>query len=488
MPELERRRWRVLVVASVGVFMTAFTASVVSVALPVIGPHLHLSYSEALWVQAAYVLAFTVIASPVGRLADMHGPLRLYTLGVLFFTASSVAAALSPSGLFLVMARGFQGVGGAAVLTSSPAIVTMAFPPAERGRALGFNIMAATIGFALGPPLGGLLASHLGWRWIFLIGGPIAVLVLLANWDLLGAERRDRTAEQELGTAGVVSRRIDGIGAVLLGMTLAALFVPLSFSPIWGWRNGPSIGLLASAVILGTLFVIVERRTKDPVIDLRLFRDNRVFAGANSAGLLYFVATWGVPVFAALFLEIVQGHSAQRTGLVLLAQSAVMGVFVSFAGRLADRVGPFGLAATGLVLVAAGVGQLALVSSSAPLWRFIVALGTVGLGQAVFSPPNMSAIMGSVGRSKLGVASGVMFTTSGCGQGLSIAVLGAIAASKLGPTGGRVILLGETASVSSTRAFAAGFREAMLVGAGFALAAALASLARDRKPDRPELA
>ena len=135
-----------------------------------------------------------------------------------------------------------------------------------------------------------------------------------------------------------------------------------------------------------------------------------------------------------------------------------------------------------MIVMAAGMGQLALVSSSASTWRVLAALATLGLGMAFFAAPNLSAVMGSVDRSQLGVASGVRATMSFCGQGLSIAILGAIAASKLGPTGGRVILLGKSAGVSSAQAFAAGYREAMLVGAGLALAGALASLVQEKKP------
>ena len=484
--ELERRRWRVLVIASVGVFMATLDSSIVAVALPAIGPHLRLTYSDALWVQAAYILVVTVLVIPVGRLADIHGPLRLYTLGVLLFGLFSIAAALSYNGIFLVVARVFQGVGGALLAATSVAIVTAAFPPGERGRALGLNFMVAYLGLTLGPPLGGLIVTRLGWRWIFLVNAPIAVAILIGGWDLLGAERRDRATERKHRSVPAGSGHIDTLGAALLGLMLATLFVPLIFSPIWGWANGRTIGLLAGAVVLAVLFVFVEDRVRDPVLDLGLFRHNRVFAGANAASLLYFAAAYGVTIFTAVFLEVVQGHSAQRAGLILLTQPAIMTAFAPFTGRLSDRVGSHGLAAAGMIVMAAGMGQLALVSFSASTWRVLAALATLGLGMALFAAPNVSAVMGSVDRSQLGVASGVRATINFCGQGLSIAILGAIAASKLGPAGGRVILLGESAGVSSAQAFAAGYREAMLAGAGLALAGVLASLVRERRPKGQE--
>ena len=472
-----------LIIASVGIFMATLDSSIVAVALPAIGPHLRLSFSEALWVQAAYILVVTVLVVPIGRLSDRHGPVRVYMVGVLLFGLFSVVAALSPNGLFLVIARGFQGAGAALPITTSAAIVTMAFPPAERGRAIGLNVMVATIGLTLGPPLGGLIVTHLDWRWIFLLNVPVAAATLSAGWDLLGAERRDRMAEHVRTGIGPVIHRIDATGAALLGSALAALFVPLIFSPLWGWVNGRTIGLLAAAVVLATVFFIVEDRVDDPFLDLDLFRHNRVFAAASATAFFFSGATYGVTIFTAVFLEVVQRHSAQQAGLVLLIQPAMTTAVAPFAGRLSDRVGPHGLAAAGMVLVAAGTGQLALVSGSTSAWRVLAALATLGLGTAFFVAPNLSAIMGSVGRSELGVASGVRFTVGYCGQGLSIAMLGAIAASKLGPAGGRVILLGESAGVSSARAFASGYREAMVAGAALALVAALVSLAGKQRKE-----
>ena len=481
-PELSLRRWRVLVIASLGVFMVTLDSSILAVALPVMGTQLHLTFSEALWVQAAYILIITILVIPVGRLAERRGLLRAYTVGVLLFGLFSVVAALSPNGFFLIVARVFQGIGGALVLTTSAAIITAAFPAQERGRALGLNMMAATIGLTLGPALGGLIVTHLGWRWIFLINAPVAVATLAGGWDLLAAERRDRAAALS-SREQPRSSRVDFKGAALLGVLLAALFVPLIFSPLWGWTSGQTLGPLAAAAVLAVLFVVTESRVDYPILDLGLFRHNRVFAASTTASLLYHGASYGVTIFTAVFLEVVQGHSAQLSGLVLLTQPAVMTLVTPFAGRLSDRFGSHGLSALGMVVMAAGTGQLALVTPATPIWRIFAALATLGLGLSLFSSPNFSAIMGSVHRSQLGVAAGVFATTRFCGQGVSIAILGAIAASKLGPTGGRVILLGKSAGVGNAQAFAAGYREAMLVGAGLALAGALISLVRERGVD-----
>lgn len=484
-PELNRRRWRVLVVASIGIFLATLDSSILAVALPTISADLHLTFSEALWVQAAYILIVTILLIPTGRWAARGGLFRAYSLGVLLFGVFSVVAALSFNGLFLIVARVFQGIGGALILATSAAIVTAAFPPGERGRALGLNMMAATVGLTLGPPVGGLIVTHMGWPWIFLIKVPVAVATLLAGWDLLGAERRDRAAEHASQAGGLRVGRpaksgIDFRGAALLGVMLAALFVPLIFSPLWGWDSWSTITPLAAAVVLAVLLVFIEGRTRDPILDLSLFRHSRVFTAANTASLLYHAASYGVTIFTAVFLEVVQGRSAQVTGFILLVQPAVMTLVTPLAGRLSDRLGSRGLSAFGMVVTAAGMGQLALISPSASPVQVITALATLGLGLAIFSTPNFSAIMGSVDRSELGVASGLFATTRFCGMGISIAILGAIAASKLGREGGRIILLGASADVSNAQAFAAGYREAMLVGTGVAVVGALISLVRER--------
>ena len=478
--ELYQRRWRVLVMTAIGALMTPLDSSIVSVALPAIGPHLHLSYTEALWVQAAYLLVISMLLIPVGRVADLHGPLRFYLAGALVFGLASIGAALSFNGASLIAARTVQGAGGALMFSTSAAILTSVFPSKDRGRVLGLNVMVAYLGLTLGPPIGGLIVTHTSWRWIFLLNIPVALATLVLGWNLLPAERRDRALllGGELGSP--VRRRIDFVGAGILGIMLVTFFLPLTFSPFWGWGSKLTIGLLVAAVLLFAAFVAFERRVREPILDLALVRRNRTFAAANTATFLNYVAVFGVTIFTAVFLEIVQGRSAQRSGLMLLAQPVLMAGLSPFAGRLSDRIGSRVLVTCGQVFIAAGMVQLAYLSAVSPTWRVMLALATVGVGMAGFSSPNTSAVMGSVPRYQLNVASGFLATMRFAGQGMSIAVLGAIAAAGLGPNGGRVILLGEAASKASASAYAVGYHRAMLTGAGIAIAAAVSSLMQER--------
>ncbi len=471
--ELQRRRWYALAVVSIGSFMTPFDASIVAVALPSMGADLHLSYSQALWAQAAYLLVTSVLLIPAGRFSDSRGLVRYYLFGIAVFALGSVVAALSVNGSMLIAGRCVQGAGGAFMFATSAAIVTAAFPARERGKALGLNTTAVYLGLTLGPVLGGLIVTHAHWSWIFLINVPIAVVTVVVGWTLIGVERRDRLTENLVRP----SRHIDWAGAALLGAALVSLFVPLTYSPLWGWSSAKTIGPLAAAAVLFAAFVVVEDRVREPMLDLDLLRKNRVFRGANAAALVNYMAVFAATTLTAVFLQVVQGLSAQQAGLMLLAQPVLMAVLSPFTGRFSDRVGSRVLATLGMGVIAIGMLQLSLASIS--VGRVLFALGTIGVGMALFSAPNISAVMGSVDRSQLSLAAGFLSTMRFTGQGISIAVLGAIAASQLGSEGGRMVFLGETASAAGAQAFADGFQVAMMVGAVLAaIGAAFAWTAR----------
>ena len=477
--ELQRHRRRVLALASIGIFMTPLDGSIVSVALKPIGGGLHLSYGEAIWVQAAYLLAISVCLIPFGRLADDHGRTRFFLAGVVVFTVGSVVAGLAPDAAVLLGARVVQGAGGALLSATAAAMVTAAYPPSERGRALGFMTMWVYVGLTVGPLLGGLIVQHFtfplpadSWRWIFYVNIPIGLATLAAGWPLLHVERRDR----ELGHRPP-ARSFDAAGAILLGLTLAAFIVPLTFGFGWGWTSPAALGLLAVAVLAGVAFVAAENRVADPMLDLDLLRHNRLFATANLAALLNYAAMNAVTVLTAVFLEVVQHRPAQTAGLLLISQPIIMAALSEPAGRLSDRIGTRFLASGGMFVITGGLVLLATMPETASTGRVVAALAVVGFGMAAFSAPNTSAVMGSVGGPQLGVAASFLSTMRFTGQAISVALLGGIAGSRLGAVGGRVIFLGARA-VDSAGLYASGYRLAMVVAAVLALVGGLISLTR----------
>ncbi len=464
------RRWELLALASVGAFMTPLDSSIVSVALPRMGPLLHLSYAASLWVQAAYLLTIAVLLIPLGRLADRRGRGPFYLGGTACFTAGSLAAALSFNGASLILARVVQGVGGALLFATSTALVTAAFPVRERGKALGLNVMATYLGLSVGPPLGGFLVDRLGWPFIFLVNLPIGLVVLAWGWRLLPQASPARSS-------GPSGKGLDLPGTALLGVALVALLVPLTFAESWGWRAPRTWGLLGLSLLALVAFLRREGRAQAPLVDLDLLRHNRLFAAANIAALLNYMALFGIAILTAIELQLVEGVTARVTGWVMLAQPVMQALLSPLAGRLSDRLGSRLLSTAGMLLTAAGMGLLARVGSQPGLGPVVGALALVGLGMAAFSSPNTSAIMGSVSRDQLSMASAFLSTMRVMGQALSVALLGGIAASRLGPGGWR-LLLHAGRSPAAADAFARGYSAAMVTGAGLALLGAWASLAR----------
>jgi EmrB/QacA subfamily drug resistance transporter len=476
--ELQRRRWYVLAVVSIGMFMTPFDASIVAVALPAMGADLHLSYSYALWAQAAYLLVTSALLIPAGRVADSRGPVRWALSGTVIFAAGSILAGLAPNGLAMIIGRCVQGAGGAFMFSTATGVITAVFPPGERGRAIGLNLTAGYAGLMIAPVVGGLIVSHLDWRWIFFINVPIAAATLAAGWSLVGAENRDRGARAARRAPPApadkpASNKVDWPGAVMLGALLSCLFVPLTFSPLWGWGSARTLVFLGVAAVLLVAFVLWEDRVHHPLLDLDLLRKNRVFAATCSAAFINSMGVFAVITLTAVFAQVVQGRSGQQAGAILLVQPAFMIVLSPVCGRLSDRVGSRPLTFAGPLAIAAGMAQLAFAGQSTG--RVLAGLACVGIGMAFFSSPNMSAIMGSVSRSQLSLASGFQAMMRFGGQGFSIAVLGSIAAWQLGSQGARAIFLGETAGRASAVAFNQGFRMAMLVGAGLTVVASLLS-------------
>jgi EmrB/QacA subfamily drug resistance transporter len=470
-PALTSRRWALLALTCVGAFMAPLDGSIVAVALPRMGPALHLSFAAAMWVQAAYLLAMAILLIPLGRLADQGDRLRYYLAGIAIFTLGSLAAALSVDAATLVLSRIMQGAGGALLSATSTAIVTAVFPPEERGRAVGINVMAVYLGLSVGPPLGGLLVDHLGWPWIFLVNLPVGLAAFAWGCTLLTPRRR----AQRPATA------MDLAGAALLGSFLICLIVPLTFSTQWGWQAPAIWILLGLAPVALAGFLAVEARAAAPLVDLDLIRRNRLFAAANLAALLNYCALYAISVLTAVQLQLVLGHPARITGWIMLGQPLMQASLSPLAGRLSDRIGSRALATSGMLIVATGMVLLALIGRSAGIPQVVGALAVVGLGMAAFSAPNTSAIMGSVERSQLSIASAFLGTMRVTGQSLSVGVLGSIAASRLGP-GGWSLLLRHAGGAPVADAFATGYRAAMFTGAFLALLGAWASMTRGTHP------
>ena len=452
---------RVLAVTSIGSFMGPLDITVVALALPVMGRELGLSFSGGIWVSALYLVVYTLVLVPAGRLADEWGRLRVWRIGAAIFVAASLASGLAHGSVMLLISRAFQGVGGAILASTAAALITAVYPPQHRGRAIGINVTILYLGLATGPLIGGLIAQHLGWRWIFLVNIPVGLAALAISADLQ-EERLHRGRP-----------RLDLPGTALLGAGLALTMVALTFGPLWGWTSGRVLALGGLGIALLAAFVVAELHTDAPLVDLGLFRRSRIFAAGSIAALLNYTAMFGVITLTAILLQVEGQRSAAHAGWILVVTPSVMVLLTPFAGRLSDRIGSRLLSTSGMIIVAAGLVVLSMVPDGAPTDRVISGLLMVGVGMALFSSPNTSAVMGAAPRERLAVASSIVSMMRSTGQTLSLAILGTIAAAPLGPDGGSWLFRGEGGVE-----YLGGYHRAMLAGAVIAVVGAVASSVR----------
>lgn len=406
-----------LAVAILASFLTPFMSSAINVALPSIGQEFLMDAVLLSWVATSFLLAAAIFLVPFGRLADIHGRRRIFALGAAVFTMASLLAGASSSAFMLIAARVFQGVGSAMIYGTGVAILTSVYPPGERGQVLGITVSAVYIGLSMGPFLGGFLTQNFGWRSVFLAIVPLGLLIAaLTLWKVQGewAEARGEA--------------FDLAGSLLYGLVLLVLMYGLSRLP-----ETAGIVLILAGMVGLAAFVWWELRVAYPVLSIDLFAKNRTFALSNLASLINYSATSAVAFLLSLYLQYIKALTPQQAGLLLMAQPIVQAVLSPLAGRLSDRVEPRIIATAGMTLTAAGlVLLLLLLSLATPLGAIIACLALLGLGFALFSSPNMNAIIGSVERRSYGVASGTAGTMRLLGQMLSMGIATMLFALNIG--------------------------------------------------------
>lgn len=395
-----------LIAATLASFLTSFMGSATNVALPSIGHEFSMDAILLSWVATAYLLAAAVFLVPFGRLADIYGRKRIFTCGAAVFTIASVLVGLSISAATLICARVVQGIGSAMMFSTGMAILTSVFPSGERGRVLGINVAAVYTGLSIGPFVGGLLTENLGWRSIFFAAVPVGLTAILFITMRLKGEWAEAQGEA-----------FDLVGSVIYALTLLTLMYGFSRLP-----DALGAGLLLTSLAGMGAFVWWELHAAYPVLNLDLFVNNRPFALSSLAALINYAATSAVTFLLSLYLQYIKALSPQQAGLVLIAQPIVQAIFSPVAGRLSDRIEPRIVASSGMMLTAVGLALLILIGPVTPLSAIIAILVLLGFGFALFSSPNMNAIMGSVKRRFYGVASGTVGTMRLIGQMLSMGI------------------------------------------------------------------
>lgn len=446
----------VLLVATFAAFLTPFLGSAVNLALPSIGKDLGASAISLGWVISSFILASAMFLLPFGRLADIIGRKKVFSLGLILFTISTFLIIFSRSMTSLIILRIFQGLSSAMIFGTSMAIITSVFQPGERGKAMGINITAVYLGLSVGPIIGGLLTQYFGWRSIFIFLIPFGIFSIVLTHTKIKTEWAEASGE-----------KFDWTGSVVYGMALAFFMYGFSKLPsTTGWV------CLSSGVALAAVFLFIENRTNTPVFDIRLILQNRVFAFSGLAALINYSATSAIGFFISLYLQYVKGLDARAAGLIMISQPIAMTVLSPLAGRLSDRMNPGVIASAGMGLTAFGLILLCFITQSTPDYFIVLLLILMGIGFGLFSSPNSNAIMSSVERRHLGVASGVVGTMRMIGQMMSMGIAMMIISLYIGK---------ETINPKTYPGLIAGMRTGFLIFSGLSFLGIFASLARNSK-------
>ena len=394
-----------LLVAAMAGFLTPFMVSSISIALPAIGHDFKLNAVILAWIPTAYLLAASILLVPFGRIADIYGRKKVFLAGISLYTLACLLLPLSNSELLLIVFRILEGIGSAAIFCTSTAILISAFPPGERGKALGINVATVYAGLSFGPVIGGFMTSHFGWRSIFYVNVPLGLFIIGLVLTKLKAEWTEAKGE-----------KLDIASSIVYGLALAALIIGFSMIPSFH-----GIWLLAAGFAGVLAFVSLETRLEHPVLNLNLFRHNTVFTMSNIAALINYCATAGVGLMLSLYLQYIKGFTPEKAGLVLLAQPLVQSALSPIAGRFSDRFEPRIVATIGMALSTAGLALLVFLGRNTAVGYVAACLVLLGLGFGLFSSPNTNAVMSSVDRKFLGVASATLGTMRLVGQMLSLA-------------------------------------------------------------------
>jgi EmrB/QacA subfamily drug resistance transporter len=458
-----------LIACALGSGVAFLDQTVVNVALPALRADLGTGLAAQQWVVEAYLLTLSALLLLGGSLGDVLGRRKVFEAGLLGFGLTSLLCALAPSAGWLIAGRALQGVAGALLVPASLALITVAFPPEERGLAIGRWIAWTGVAFVAGPLAGGLLVDLLSWRWVFYLNVPLvaATLVLL----------RRAMPEPDRGAGGSV----DVLGAALCALGLCGLVFALTEEPARGWGDPVVTGPLVGGALLLAAFVHHEARTSSPMLPLDLFR-TRNFAVGNAATLSIFGGLGATTFFVTIYLQQVAGYGAVQAGLALVPVTVVMWLLAARFGGLADRLGPRLFMGVGPLIGGAGLLWLGRLDAELSYARDVLPPVVVfGIGLAVTVAPLTNAVLGAVSPAHAGVASGTNNAVARVGSLVAIAVVGAVVsasyAAALGDGAPAALRERPLSGGAGTAASVAAYGDGMLVAAVLVMAGGVISLA-----------
>lgn len=407
------KKWLILCAIAIGTFLSAMSSSIINVALPFIGNYFAVDMVALEWVVMSYLLIISSLLIAYGRLRDMLGYKKIYLTGISIFTAASLLCALSPTINTLIACRVLQGIGAGMVMAIGPAILTATFPPQERGKAMGLIGMVVASALATGPFLGGLLLQFFDWRMIFYLNLPLGILGVL--W---GSYVLPQSTPQK-------KQRFDFPGALTLFLTLFSILMALSHGQQWGWASGQTLSLLVFGLLMLVFFIWWELRHPEPLMDLSLFKI-RLFSAASVSALINYMAMFTYIFLIPFYLKDVLALEASRIGLLMVVSPLIILLVAPISGTLSDKIGSRMLSSLGMALTSLSLFLLSGLGTTFQPLQLILPLALLGLGSGLFQAPNSSAIMGSVPKHRLGIASSTIASMRNMGMVMGIAISGAV--------------------------------------------------------------
>lgn len=405
------RKWLIHSTTILGVFMSTLDASIVNIAMPEITAYFHTTLNNVEWVVMVYLLLISSLLLTYGRIGDMYGHRPVFVSGFAIFTIASLFNSLAVNIWMLIAARALQALGAGAILAVVQAIIADTFSPSERGKAIGLNAMFVSLGLATGPALGGFLVQTYGWQSIFIINLPIGILGTFWAWRIL--PRKDKKPQ-----------KFDFGGAITIFINLSAFLLALSHGQAWGWNSAIVISLLFTAIVSLGLFIYIEIKCKYPMFNFNLFR-NRVFLASNFSAMINYLTQYTVTFLLPFYLVSFLALPAKISGYLMSIFPLTMMLTSPVAGTLSDRFGSRILTSLGMAVICSGI---MILSHTENFSYLIIAAGLalVGIGTGLFLAPNNNAIMGSVPKSQIGIASGMLALMRNVGQVLGVAISGAV--------------------------------------------------------------
>ncbi|BDR61036.1 MFS transporter [Lactobacillus xylocopicola] len=405
--KVQKNRWWILVAVGLFTFMSTLDGTIVNIALPVISKDLQIPMSQSEWVVSLYLIIVCSFILFFGKLSDLHGKIKIFRLGAIFFIAGSLLSGFKVNLIFLLAARALQALGAAMTMATNNGIITEIFPNTERGKALGTIGSFVALGSIAGPGLGGLILSHLSWSYIFWLNVPVGIVAAIIGAIYLP---KDITFTNE---------PLDRTGSFTFALGMISLFGGVFLGQQLGFTALPVLAMLLVGVVSLVSFVYVEKHTTNPLLQFKLFK-NPDFSVSLLCALLIFITNFFFNVVTPFYLENARHLAPSQTGYILMILPVVQLFAAPVAGTLSDKIGPKLITFIGLVLLLISQIGYTMCNLDSPTWLFVVSIAIMGLGSGIFSSPNNSLVMSSVEQKDLGIAGSINSLSRNLGMVIGI--------------------------------------------------------------------